>query len=248
MPAPLPVSAIDRPVARVEPVVLRLEPVAAKAHRALVLRAPRRTRARPSASRSSTSASIGQVVLELEPAPPLRLLLAPVPVEQVGQQAPSGRRPASRRPAASRSVRRANPGLDGLQPVAHRRRRLAVPRRPGRVPAELGPARHRLGPAVLEPRPEEPGRDAVVAVVAPRSRRASPGRRPSASDSKATTLKPGLGDRALADGHVELLDLLERVRLDRGAHALSDDVEEVDEDVAAQQPVDLVGARRRGAA
>ena len=60
--------------------------------------------------------------------------------------------------------------------------------------------------------------------------------------------EPGLRHRALADGHVELLDLLERVRLDGGPDALADDVEQVDEDVAAEQPVDLVDARRRGAA
>ena len=51
-----------------------------------------------------------------------------------------------------------------------------------------------------------------------------------------------LGHRALAGRHVELLDLLERIRLDRGAHALADDVEKVDQDLAAEQPVDLVDA------
>jgi hypothetical protein len=53
----------------------------------------------------------------------------------------------------------------------------------------------------------------------------------------------GAGLRALALRHVELLDLLERVRLLRDPHALADDPEEVHEDAAAQQLVHLVLAR-----
>ena len=97
VPAALPVSvAIDR-ITGIEAVVLRLEPVPPMEHDA---------RAVELLDEDQTSQGVplvdelldGQVVLELEPAPPLRLLLAPVPIEQVGQQPATFRGRGSRRP------------------------------------------------------------------------------------------------------------------------------------------------------
>ena len=56
--------------------------------------------------------------------------------------------------------------------------------------------------------------------------------------------EPGPGDRSLALGQVEPLDPLDRVRVDRRAQALPDDLVEVDEDAGPEDPVDLVLARR----
>ena len=81
---------------------------------------------------------------------------------------------------------------------------------PGDVPAGTTTASRR---SALEPVAQQQRRHAVVAVVAPRSRRGSPGRRVSQPRLVGDDAEPGLGDRTLAGGHVELLDLLDRVRL-----------------------------------
>ena len=72
------------------------------------------------------------------------------------------------------------------------------------------------------------------------------GRSPSPSwshSSNATMLEPASRRSTVAHEVVERLDPLDRVALDRRAQALAHRPEQVDEDAAAQQPVDLVLAR-----
>ena len=53
-------------------------------------------------------------------------------------------------------------------------------------------------------------------------------------------LDPASVIAAVARRHVQRLELLDRVRLDADAHTLPHDLEEVDENPAAEQVVDLV--------
>ncbi len=78
-------ALVEGGIARIEPVVLGLEAVLAQGHPAV----------RPFAHEGQPADGVtladelldGQVLAELVPAPPLRLLLAAMPVEQAGQQA-----------------------------------------------------------------------------------------------------------------------------------------------------------------
>ena len=85
-------------------------------------------------------------------------------------------------------------------------------------------------------------RDAVVAVVVgdPIEDRLVPFGHPALVLDDA---EPSLGHGSFPLRHVELLDLLERVGLDRCADPLANDVQEVDEHPATQEAVDLVFAR-----
>ena len=112
-------------IAGIEVVVLRLEPVAAMEHHAVALELVDEGQSRQRIALADQLLD-RQVVLQLEPAPPLRLLLAPVPVEQIGQQAASL---GVRRVVVGREVRgqARDPFLDGSKPIGDgRRRRLTT--------------------------------------------------------------------------------------------------------------------------
>ena len=174
-------------------------------------------------------------VSEVEPPPPLGLGLAPVVVKEGGLL----RRPLGRVLG--------HPGPERLHPG----QRLAIAgflglgRRPvaERGPREVPAVGDGLAPASLQPVAQPEGRHAIVAVVGGKV----------VEMALLAVMQPVLvlhdaeaGPRhaALAVEAEEVLDLLERVRLDRGPDALADDPVEVHEDAAAEQPVDLVLPRR----
>ena len=108
------------------------------------------------------------------------------------------------------------------------------------APVAPWPTGDRLDASRLQPVAKHPGRHAVVAVVVG----------DAVEDRLVTLAQPALeldhaetsiGDRSLAYGQVGLLDLLERIGLDRRANALPYDVEEVDETPRPEQPVEVVG-------
>ena len=225
-------------VAGIEVVVLRLEVVAAMEHHPITLEFLDEDQ--PGERIPLVDELLDrEVVLQLEPAPPLGLLLASMPVEEIGEQPASFSigRMVVRREAGGQS---GDPFLDGLEPVGQGRRwRLRLRERA--LPGQVGPAPDGLRTPLLQPPAKEPGRDAVVAVI---------GSDP-VEDGLVSFLEPrlerddaepGVGHRPFAGRHVELLDLLERVRLDRRTDALANDVEQVDEDIAAEEPVDFVDA------
>ncbi len=191
---------------------------------------------------------------EVEVPPPGRLVLAPVPLQQLGEQ-PARlllRRPEGGvgellgrharddvlfdRPDAGQVVGQLLAGLVGLGRGA----RQAV--------REETLLRGQLGPAGLEPVAEAQGGHAVVAVVALdvgedlRSARRLVGAqlepRLELHDRRA-----GVAQVPLAPEAVQRLELLDGVALDRRADALADGAEQVDEDAATEQRVDVVLAR-----
>src|SRR3990170_1940574 len=171
------------------------------------------------------------------PVPPLRLDVAPMPLEEERQEVAGpfmlGATVGIGRDAL---LQRLDPASGRLLAFReHGRRVLGRDRRARQIPA----ARQTLLPPLLQPAAQQPGRDAVVAVVVGEILQVS----------RIAIARPGLvlddaearlGDRALALGHVELLDALDRVRLDRGPDPLPHDLVEVHEHLAAQDPVDFV--------
>ena len=176
--------------------------------------------------------------------PPLGLGLPPVPVQDPGEQP---LRPL--RIAPLQAVRR-QPDPQGVLTgtgfgLSHRkivRWRAVDWLWPGHD--AIGEQRRGLQASLLEPVAEKEVRDAVIAVV----------RRDRIEDRGVARLhpalvlddaEPGLGDATLAFGHVEGLELLDRIALDARADSLADDVVvEVHEDAPAEEDVDLVFARR----
>ena len=181
---------------------------------------------------------LGRLPEQVVPQPPRGLLLPPVPVEKLGQEPapllldrPFGG--VDRNVARQRVDARLRLGLACRQLFGC----LAVFRLRARETPALGS--DRAGAEVLEPRAEPEGGHAVVAVVGSQlvEQALLPRSQPLLVLHHG---EPCLGDRTLALGQVELLDLLERVRLHRGADSLPDDLVEVDEHAAPQKPVDFV--------
>jgi hypothetical protein len=173
--------------------------------------------------------------------PPFGLGLAAVPVEELGED-----------PAGVLLVR----ALGGVDRDAGGQRLDADPRLlelggqllgrlagPGLRATELDlEGRLRLLAEALQPGAQLPDRDAVVAVVGGEvleNAGVAALHPPLVLDEGEA--RPGLGP--LPPGHVELLDLLERVRLLGHPHAVADDPVEVDEHAAAEEAVHLLLAR-----
>ena len=184
-------------------------------------------------SRSSTKLVVAHRSRRGEVQPPLGLLLAAVPVEQLGEQ-----------PARRAARRRASPGA-AAAPTSASTHQLAF----GELLGRLAVARHRAaGSGRTAPRPRRGALRASRAGRAwsgsrprcrPRSRRASPGRASSSHCLVGDDAAAGVHHLARGTLHVELLDLLERVRLAADAHALAHDRVEVDEHArraAARRP------------
>ena len=182
----------------------------------------------------------------VEELPPRRLVLAPVELQQVRQQLPRPLLAVELRPVGRQARRQ---GLEQgrdldrrfLLPVA-----FLVPE--GRPRHRLSGRGFQLAPALLQPLGEAQRREAVVAVVV-----RDLGTKLVRRRGGVTRLEPHLETderpRRREQVHpaheaVERLEPLDRVALDRGPHPLSDHAVEVDEDPAAQQPVDLVLAGR----
>ena len=160
----------------------------------------------------------------VEVGPPDRLALAVVVVEQL-------RGELLARVEQLRAERRAL--------LLHRRERLRLDRLGQRERPER---RERLGAPLEQPVAQEPRRDAVLVVVLV----------DLAQERVVARLHPLLedDDRGAAVLHLglaleveERLHLLQPVARPRGADAVADDAEQVDEDVAAEQVVELALAR-----
>ena len=174
-------------------------------------------------------------------APPVGFLLTPVPPELLAEEPPRGHNALGARRRHRRATGEAlRQVLDLALPLLQldgRLRRLNDRPRDRDVEFLL-----RLRPAVLEPLPQQPGRAAVLLVVGG----------DLVEDGIVVAVEPalvgddaraGLRDRVVALAHVQSLDRLQRVRLTRGEERLLDDPVEVDQDLAAQQAVNLSLAR-----
>ena len=155
----------------------------------------------------------------VEPLPPLGLHLSPVPPEQRGEQLVTALAQARRQLL-----------LDGVG-FGHLLRRRAVE---GGRPRDLA----QLAAPDLQPVAQPQRRHAVDLVV----------RADAVEQGRVARLEPVLvpDDRrrpvlqlAFARRQIERLQPLEAVALLRHAHALAHDAVQVDEDIGAQQPVDL---------
>ncbi len=186
---------------------------------------------------------IGEALQEVEVAPPRRLLLSPMPLQELCREpAPSLRlipaRGVLRQPGRQVRLRLAHQ----RQPVAERLRRIPIPRtRPRELHAHIVRERR---PLALQPVPELPRRDDVIPVVA---LDASEGLVIPAG--LPPDLQPGLeghdGRAGVLQVHlpvvaVQRLQLLDGVGLHANAQALADDPEEVHEDLAAHEAVHLL--------
>ncbi len=188
---------------------------------------------------------VGQLA-EAEELPPRRLLLAPVPLEHVGQQPP--RLLLVGAPGAfewNAFEQRVHDLADLAVLFGDRLARQAFP---DRRPREGCPLRLHAGAHVLEPAVQPEGGHAVVAVVG----------RDDLPDIgvdgiRLFQLEGALHDAKAHAGVVEIgrpleiverLELLDRVLLDARAQRLLDDRMEIDEQPGAQHAVDLVLARR----
>ena len=181
-------------------------------------------------------------VAQAEPQPPRRFLVSPMPVEQLGQE-PSRRLVLRSEGPIGRYLlrQRVNPGLRLSLPRRELFRRGPILRlRPRQVPALLGDCGR---PQSFEPRAEPEGGHAVVAVVGSQlvEQALLPRRQPLLVLHHG---EPCLGDRTLALGQVELLDLLDGVRLDRRPKTLAHHLVQVHQHPAPQQAVYLVLAGR----
>ena len=243
---------------RTDVVVLRREAVAPclpRLARPLASRARRpRRRARAVRARSCppTSSVVVHRPMRWKNATRTRLLLAPVPRRGAGRAASA---PAARRRAVLRVAGHAVGQRVGhlLRPVRSASRQLssgASGRRRRRTrdglpagAAELrraAPRASRAGAACERRRrgcTPRSGRGSSRPVA----RRSPPAR---ATPRTPTMLEPASRSSDVALEAVQRLELLMRVALDRRAEALADDPEQVHEHAAAQQPVDLVLARR----
>ena len=193
---------------------------------------------------------VGDELLPVEAAtvkelPPRGLVLPPVEVEEVRQQAAPAlvviqrgvvrRQPGGQRVEQRLDLGRPFPLLLALL-LPERRPRHGLP---GQVPE--------LAPAGLQPLGEAQGRQAVVPVVT---------LDPGAQGVRRVVRRAGLQPRLEPDERprrgrqidvphevVERLQLLDRVALDRRAQPLPHNAVQVDEDAPAEQPVHLVLAR-----
>ena len=181
---------------------------------------------------------LGAQLAQPEVVPPGRLVAAPVPVEELGQEPSAG--------LLGRPLGRIDRHVSGQGSDPPERLGLGRGDGLGGLPGDGLRATEedpelRLGFATepLQPAVQAPGRETVIPVV----------RGDRGEDLRVAGLQPALvldhaepcrGDDTLALGHVELLDLLDRVRLDRRLERLADDPVQVDQDVAAQDPIDLV--------
>ena len=204
--------------ADLELVVLRRELVAVHDRTASPSRPRRRTRGRRCTRRSSTKSSSVRSCDTGRRTPPVGLLLAAVPVQQLrsSQRACCSLRCARRvvrHVAGERGCERLDLGVPLRQLAAVTVAAVSGAGSGDRTPLRPPPC------GAFEPLAQAEGRLAVVAVVGLRSRRAA-----CCSWSIEPLLvgddaRPGVHDHALGAVHVELLDLLERVRLGRRAHA-----------------------------
>ena len=184
---------------------------------------------------------------EVEVPPPGRLVLPPVPVEQVGQQRPRlpsaspRKRPAqlARRPRNAGQQRRPDPGDLGVLGGT----RLLREDRPRQVLAQpLG----QLGPPFLQPVPQRQRGPAVVLVVPGHDPLPLPitGRGPVLE----RRLQRDQAGRRLVQVHLPVvsaqrLQPLDRVALHPGPHALPHDPVQVGEHPQPEQVVHLVLVR-----
>ena len=156
---------------------------------------------------------LGRGLLEPVVVPPLGLRLPVVPIDQPGQE-PAGLlllgaiRPVGRDTRAKRLLAGATLGPLGRNRLGSRRIARGRPRND-----PIRKERGRLDPEALEPIPEPERRDAVVPVVVGDVRQD----RRVLRFHPALVLhdaEPGARDGPFAFGQVELLDLLDRIRLD----------------------------------
>ena len=200
----------------------------------------RSTNSRPATAWGSSSRS-SSASRAAGSTPTTRLVLAPMPVEQVGEQPPrlllvvsASARPSDVRRAVARAALRvrccslARASLDGSGVSSTGR---------GTVGARcIASARSRLQPVAQSQR-----RDAVVAVVAlDRVAHAPAAVALDASELERVLdraqARPGVRERHVAREAVERLEVLDRVALDAGAQPLAHDGVEIDEALGAQQP------------
>ena len=190
---------------------------------------------------------------QLVVAPPERLVLAPVPAEQLGQQPGRpllvGRRRGGEVDALEIARQRGHHlgDLGGAPLGLGRLGGLGLQGRARDLHAEPLPE---VEPPGLEPVAEEPRAHDVVAVVALDAAEdlvadeALGGGAAAEPGLELDDAAPGILQGDLAGEAVEGLEALDRVALDAGADPLPDDAVEVDEDAAAEQPVDLLLAGR----
>ena len=192
---------------------------------------------------------VGQVVHQVEVAPPERLLLAPVPAQQLRQE--PARRPArasrtagsSGTPSHSRSASPATwascsdsagfgsgslgSGRGSGSPTSPPARRVCLR-------ASRGAASWRRSRRGCSARCCAGSRPSPASVARPTPCRP----RPASSRRRRCSSRRRAGFRPSRQP-VQRLELLDRVALDRRAQPLADGPEQVHEDVAAQQPVHL---------
>ena len=175
---------------------------------------------------------------QVEVPPPGRLVLAPVPVEQVGQQCP--RPPLRRFRGNAGQQRRADPGQLGVL----RGTRLLREDRPRQLLAQPPGQPGQLGPPFLQPVPQRQRGPAVVLVVPghdppPSSR--SPGRGP-VFERRLQRDQAGCRFRQVDPPAVpaQRLQPLDRVALHPGPDALPHDPVQVGEHPEPEQVVHLV--------
>ncbi len=184
---------------------------------------------------------------EPEVFPPRHLLFAAVPVEQIREQ-------------PARVVRVPGHGRLGPQPLEQTRARRQLPplefahlfRRLRRLhlrPRHLRARGHNLRAQTFEPVAQRLGGAAVVLVVAGHGvarlcrhglRRVTFERQLEGGEMHAR-----ISERNLAHEAVVLLELLDRVALHTRTHRLPHHRQQIHETFAAQQPIELVGPRRK---